>query len=41
MKAHLEAVITPESKVVVRQSVRCYDVDGAIRLKPAAFMDLA
>lgn len=41
MKAHLEAVITPESKVVVRQSVRCYDVDGAMRLKPAAFMDLA
>lgn len=36
-----EAVITPESKVVVRQAIRCYDVDGQMRLKPAAFMDLA
>ena len=41
MKGHLEAVITPESKVVLRQAIRCYDVDGAMRLKPAAFMDLA
>lgn len=41
MKDHLEAVITPESKVVLRQAIRCYDVDGAMRLKPAAFMDLA
>lgn len=37
----MEATVTPESKVVVRQAIRCYDVDGAMRLKPAAFMDLA
>ena len=36
-----EVVITPESKVVVRGDITCYDVDGAMRLKPAAFMDLA
>ena len=41
MKTHIGAVITPESKVVLHQSIRCYDVDGAMRLKPAAFMDLA
>lgn len=41
MEKHLEAIITPESKVVLRQAIRCYDVDGAMRLKPAAFMDLA
>lgn len=37
----MDVKITPESKVVAAHSVRCYEVDAAMRLKPAAFMDLA
>lgn len=37
----MDVRITPESKVTADHSVRCYEVDGAMRLKPAAFMDLA
>ena len=37
----MDVMITPESRVVARHAVRCYEVDGAMRLKPAAFMDLA
>ena len=37
----MDAKITPENKVVAGHAVRCYEVDAAMRLKPAAFMDLA
>ena len=37
----MDAKITPENKVVAEHAVRCYEVDAAMRLKPAAFMDLA
>ena len=37
----MDAKITPESKVTARHTVRCYETDAAMRLKPAAFMDLA
>lgn len=33
--------ITPDSKVLLRQQVRCYETDSLKRLKPAAFMDMA
>ncbi len=33
--------ITPDSKYVVDSVIPCYDVDAAMRLKPAAFMDMA
>lgn len=38
----MKGIITDDSKYVVKEEeIRCYDVDGALRLKPAAFMDLA
>ena len=37
----MDARITPESKVTAQHTVRCYETDAAMRLKPAAFMDLA
>ena len=37
----MDVKITPGSKVTADHAVRCYEVDGAMRLKPAAFMDLA
>lgn len=37
MKGH----ITPDSKYVLEKGITCYEVDGEMRLKPAAFMDIA
>ena len=38
----MKGIITDDSKYVVKgEQIRCYDVDGAQRLKPSSFMDLA